>query len=115
MITARIQRAEIDENHNIRVYTNYYDTNDQLIQEAFGVYNFFTAENITLLMEKVNADIVQNCQILIKRAYSRNRNNAEVGDVVNRITSVGDIVVDRATITIGRRQIEVNEDGIIPK
>lgn len=78
MIKGKVRDVNIDQNGNIRVVTDYFDDNDNLVH-ANGVtrYSFAVTETLADIMVKVEADIKDHASYIIGRIHSVAKNSSE--------------------------------------
>lgn len=113
MITAKVVSAELDENGNIKVNTEYRDDAGNLIQNGVTRYSFSVDNDPNEILAKVEADAEEHAKALMARTYAKNRNSAELSKIIAGIKNIPEKQVSSASIKQNNKELLVKEDGVI--
>jgi hypothetical protein len=112
MIRGQVKSTEIDENGNIKVITEYTNDTGDVIQQGVTRYSFSVDNDIASIRAKIETDVEQHCDALMKRAYARKRNADEIQNLATEIAKIPVKEVAETTLVQAGKILTVDELGV---
>ena len=114
MIKGKIRHdlTEIDENGNIKVSTEYINSDGAVLQLGATRYSFSVDGDIASIIEKATKDVQEHVKATMVRTYAKKRNAEELQALKNELAKIPVHELSEATLSQNGKLITIDENGV---